>query len=73
MLFLPFADVKKITQHKSCGLSFIQGLAEDYSPETAIGGTEELLQRGKGRSRFVYDFWFWNTCSQAYILIKDDC
>ena len=53
----PSVNWGKTAQCKSCELSFIQRLTEDYSPGDSLpDSSEELLQRGRWRGQYTCDF-----------------
>ena len=50
-------DRKKNAQCKSCELSFIQGLTEDWSPDDNHS-VEEAVLKSRKRSQLIFDFLF---------------
>jgi len=63
---------EKNAQYKNCRFQFYSGtLLRTTAWEKNLSvARRELLQRGRGRRQFIYDFLLGNTWSQAHILIK---
>ena len=66
---------EKNAQYKNCRFQFYSGtLLRTTARENNLSvALRELLQRGRGRRQFIYDFLLRNTWSQAHILIKEVC
>ena len=64
----------KMHNIKVVSLSFIKDPTEDYNlGDNDSVSPKETAPKRQGESKFIYDSWLGNTCSQSYILVKDYC